>query len=193
MAYKLAEDENIQLPVNVCYDGHYLSHLSARVEIPGQAQVDAFLPPRGLPECRLDPDKPMMQGVFLGGKLFAEYRYKHCLAMSDAKQKIDDLDLEFHRAFGRTYGGLIEEYKTADAEYVLIMVGSAASTAKVIIDQKREQWHQDRPDQNQDRASLSGRTIDRSPGRQKSHRGFWTGMSVSAGTPAWCLWKSGPL
>lgn len=139
MAYKLAEDENIQLPVNVCYDGHYLSHLSARVEIPGQAQVDAFLPPRGLPECRLDPDKPMMQGVFLGGKLFAEYRYKHCLAMSDAKQKIDDLDLEFHRAFGRAYGGLIEEYKTADAEYVLIMVGSAASTAKVVIDQKREQ------------------------------------------------------
>ena len=74
MAYKLAEDADIQLPVNVCYDGHYLSHLSARVEIPAQADVDAFLPARELPGCRLDPEKPMMQGVFLGGKLFTEYR-----------------------------------------------------------------------------------------------------------------------
>jgi pyruvate/2-oxoacid:ferredoxin oxidoreductase alpha subunit len=137
MAYKLAEDADIQLPVNVCYDGHYLSHLSARVEIPGQADVDAFLPARELPDCRLDPDKPMMQGVFLGGKLFAEYRHKHCQAMSQAKQKIDTIDKEFYEVFGRSYGGLVEEYRTEDAEIVLLTMGSAASTAKVMIDTKR--------------------------------------------------------
>jgi pyruvate/2-oxoacid:ferredoxin oxidoreductase alpha subunit len=137
MAYKLAEDADIQLPVNVCYDGHYLSHLSSRVEIPTQADVDAFLPARELPDCRLDPDKPMMQGVFLGGKLFTEYRHKHCQAMSQAKQKIDTIDREFSEAFGRSYGGLIEEYRTEDAEIVLLTMGSAASTAKVMIDAKR--------------------------------------------------------
>ncbi len=139
MAYKLAEDSDIQLPVNVCYDGHYLSHLSARVEIPDQADVDSFLPARGVPEDRLDPDKPMMQGVFLGGKLFAEFRYKHCLAMSHAKQKIDDIDKAFHKTFGRSYGGLIEEYRTEDAEFLLLTMGSAASTAKVVIDKKRDE------------------------------------------------------
>jgi pyruvate/2-oxoacid:ferredoxin oxidoreductase alpha subunit len=137
MAYKLAEDDDIQLPVNVCYDGHYLSHLSSRVEIPSQADVDAFLPARKLPDCRLDPDKPMMQGVFLGGKLFTEYRYKHCQAMSQAKQKIDTIDEEFYKAFGRNYGGLVEQYRTEDAEIVLLTMGSAASTAKVMIDTKR--------------------------------------------------------
>lgn len=137
MAYKLAEDADIQLPVNVCYDGHYLSHLSSRVEIPTQADVDAFLPARELPDCRLDPDKPMMQGVFLGGKLFTEYRYKHCQAMSKAKQKIDTIDKAFSEAFGRSYGGLIEEYRTEDAEVVLLTMGSAASTAKVMIDTMR--------------------------------------------------------
>jgi pyruvate/2-oxoacid:ferredoxin oxidoreductase alpha subunit len=139
MAYKLAEDPDILLPVNVCYDGHYLSHLSARVEIPSQAAVDAFLPARGPADCRLDPDKPMMQGIFLGGRLFAEHRYKHCQAMAAAKQKIDALDEEFNEAFGRGYGGLIEEYRTADAELVLVMMGSAASTAKVVIDNKRRE------------------------------------------------------
>ncbi len=139
MAYKLAEDADVQLPVNVCYDGHYLSHLSSRVEIPAQADVDAFLPARKLPECRLDPEKPMMQGVFLGGKLFTEYRYKHCQAMSQAKQKIDEIDKNFSEAFGRRYGGLIEEYRTEDAEIVLLTMGSAASTAKVVIDAKCSQ------------------------------------------------------
>ncbi|MBW1767003.1 MAG: phenylglyoxylate dehydrogenase, partial [Deltaproteobacteria bacterium] len=139
MAYKLAEDPDILLPVNVCYDGHYLSHLSARVEIPSQADVDSFLPSREVPECRLDPDKPMMQGVFLGGRLFAEYRYKHCLAMSHAKQKIDDIDTEFHNVFGRGYCGLIEEYRTEDAEIVLLAMGSVASTAKVVIDNNRDE------------------------------------------------------
>lgn len=139
MAYKLAEDTSIQLPVNVCYDGHYLSHLSARVEIPAQREVDSFLPSRGVADCRLDPDKPMMQGVFLDGKLFAEYRYKHCQAMSDAKQKIDDIDQQFERAFGRSYGGLIEEYRTEDADFLLLMMGSAASSAKVVIDARRDQ------------------------------------------------------
>jgi pyruvate/2-oxoacid:ferredoxin oxidoreductase alpha subunit len=138
MAYRLAEDPDILLPVNVCYDGHYLSHLSARVEIPSQVDVGSFLPSREPPACRLDPDKPMMQGVFLGGKPFTEFRYKHCLAMSHAKQKIDAIDREFHKIFGRRYGGLIEEYRTEDAEILLLAIGSAASTAKVVIDDKRD-------------------------------------------------------
>ncbi len=138
MAYRLAEDPEILLPVNVCYDGHYLSHLNARVEVPDSAAVAAFLPPKNLRECRLDPDKPMMQGPFLGGKLFEEYRYKHCSAMQTALKKIDDIDAEFNKTFGRSYGGQIEEYRTEDADIVLVALGSAASTAKPVIDAKRQ-------------------------------------------------------
>ena len=139
MAYRLAEDPDILLPVNVCYDGHYLSHLNARVEVPEPAAVSAFLPPKTLRECRLDTDKPMMQGPFLGGKLFAEYRYKHCSAMQAALNKIDDIDKEFSKSFGRNYGGQLEEYRTEDAEIILVALGSAASTAKSVIDAKRDE------------------------------------------------------
>jgi phenylglyoxylate dehydrogenase alpha subunit len=139
MAYRLAEDPDILLPVNICYDGHYLSHFSARVEVPHQAAVTAFLPSKSLRECRLDPAKPMMQAPFLGGKLFTEYRYKHCEALQRALAKIDYIDGEFQKSFGRSYGGLIEEYRTDDAEIVLVAVGSAASTAKVVVDNKRHE------------------------------------------------------
>jgi phenylglyoxylate dehydrogenase alpha subunit len=137
MAYRLAEDPDIMLPVNVCYDGHYLSHFSARVEVPDPTDVADFLPEKTLRECRLDPDKPMMQAPYLGGKLFTEYRYKHCSAMQDALPKIDYIDAEFQKAFGRSYGGSLEEYRVEDAEIVLVALGSAASTAKVVIDSKR--------------------------------------------------------
>jgi phenylglyoxylate dehydrogenase alpha subunit len=139
MAYRLAEDPDIMLPVNICYDGHYLSHFSARVEIPNQTDVVKFLPEKVLRECRLDPAKPMMQAPYLGGKLFTEYRYKHCSAMQNALQKIDYIDAEFQNAFGRSYGGLIEEYRVEDAEIVLMALGSAASTAKAVIDLKRDE------------------------------------------------------
>jgi len=139
MAYKLAEDPDVMLPVNVCYDGHYLSHLSERVEIPDIDSVKSFLPPKTLRECRLDPEKPMMQGPFLGGKPFAEFRYKHSQAMVTAKQKIDEIDNEFRGVFGRGYGGLLEEYRTDDAEIILLAMGSAASTAKIVIDKKRDE------------------------------------------------------
>jgi phenylglyoxylate dehydrogenase alpha subunit len=139
MAYRLAEDPEILLPVNICYDGHYLSHLSARVEVPGQSEVTEFLPDKVPRECRLDPDKPMMQAPYLGGKLFTEYRYKHCAAMQNALKTIDDIDAEFQKTFGRSYGGLLEEYCTEDAEIVLIALGSAASTAKAVIDAKRDE------------------------------------------------------
>jgi phenylglyoxylate dehydrogenase alpha subunit len=138
MAYRLAEDPEVLLPVNICYDGHYLSHLNARVEIPDQAAVSAFLPAKSLRECRLDPDKPMMQAPFLSGKLFTEFRYKHCSAMQTALTKIDKIDAEFGKAFGRSYGGQIEEYRTEDADIVLVAIGSAASTARAVIDSKRK-------------------------------------------------------
>ena len=38
--YKIAEHPDVLLPVNVCYDGFYLSHLTERVEIPHQPAVD---------------------------------------------------------------------------------------------------------------------------------------------------------
>jgi len=139
MGYRLAEDPDILLPVNICYDGHYLSHFSARVEVPDQTDVVTFLPEKDLRECRLDPDKPMMQAPYLGGKLFTEYRYKHCMAMQNALPEIDYIDGEFQKSFGRSYGGLIEEYRNEDAEIVLVALGSAASTAKAVIDLKRDE------------------------------------------------------
>ena len=62
-AFKLAE--RLSLPVMVCMDGFILTHAFERVDVPDQAQVDAFLPPFA-PRQVLDPDAPLTIGAMVG-------------------------------------------------------------------------------------------------------------------------------
>ena len=60
------------------------------------------------------------------------------IALENAKQVILDVAKEFAGISGREYG-LFEEYKTEDADYVMVIIGSAAGTAKEAVDELREE------------------------------------------------------
>jgi pyruvate ferredoxin oxidoreductase alpha subunit len=139
MAYRLAEDYDIQLPAMVNYDGYYLSYLNEEVEIPEQSDVDAFLAPlKKQPQRpRIIPGKSTGCGTHGMEMGYVESRYKHWLAMDRVKNKFDEIDKEFGEYFGRSYGGQIEEYQMKDAEIVILSSGSAAGTVKTVVDAKR--------------------------------------------------------
>jgi phenylglyoxylate dehydrogenase alpha subunit len=141
MAYRLAEDSAILLPVNICYEGFYLSHHSQRVEIPRQEEVDEFLSPlKSMERLKWTLEEPMVFSSYtVPPELFTEYRYKMCAAHERAKGKFDEIDRAFMERFGRSYGGQIEEYKTEDAEIVIVTMGCSTGTAKVVVDRKRDQ------------------------------------------------------
>lgn len=140
MAYRLAEDPEILLPVQVSYDGFILSHLSQKVEIPTQSEVDAFLAPvLSVDRPKLDPDQGNTFASWVRGPLLVEFYYKRCAAMARAKNKIYEVEEGFHKMFGRKYGGLIEEYRTEDAEIVLVSFGSEVGSIRVVVDRKREE------------------------------------------------------
>jgi len=141
MAYRLAEDSDILLPVNVCYEGFYLSHHSQRVVVPRQDEVDEFLAPlKNMKRLKWTLEEPMVFSSYtVPAELFAEYRYKACAAHQRAKGKFDEIDREFGKKFGRSYGGQIEEYKTDDADIVIVTMGCSTGTAKVVVDRKREE------------------------------------------------------
>jgi pyruvate/2-oxoacid:ferredoxin oxidoreductase alpha subunit len=139
VAFRLAEDYDIQLPVMVNYDGFYLSYLAEGVRIPARDDVDKYLsilktqPQRMI----LDPTKPIGAGSHGILNDFVELRYKHCAALNRVKTKLDEIDAEFGDFFGRSYGGQIEEYRTADADIVILTSGSAVGTARTVVDAKR--------------------------------------------------------
>jgi len=138
MAYRLAEDEEILLPVNVCYEGYYLSHLIDGVEVPTQEDVDSFLAPlSNMRRFRLDPEVGLTYAGLAAPEIFTEYRFKNMVALDKAKGMIDAIDLEFQQLFGRGYGGQIEEYRMEDAEIALVSMGSPSGTARAVIDDRR--------------------------------------------------------
>lgn len=138
MAYKLAEDPEILMPVCICYDGFYLSYLREPIKFPAQETVDKFIPRQPRPVLGFDPP------TFLSWRAIhdedtAEYRLRQQIAYDKSKDKIDAIDEEFGKLFGRRYGGQIEKYRMEDAEIALVCLGSHTGTARVVIDKKREE------------------------------------------------------
>jgi pyruvate/2-oxoacid:ferredoxin oxidoreductase alpha subunit len=144
MAYRIAEDTDILLPMMVCYDGFYLSYRKDPLEIPAQNDVDTFLAPLKQSKRNIvTPDDPMVFGIpsFFPkdqGEGCTEFRYKHSAALERVKDKIDTVDKDFEAIFGRSYAGQIEAYRTDDADIVLVATGSVCGTAKVVVDKMRD-------------------------------------------------------
>ncbi len=134
-AFRLAEE--LSLPVMVCMDGFILTHASERVDLPTQEQVDAFLPPFE-PRQRLDPDEPVSIGAMVGPEAFEEVRFIAHTRQQQALVRIGDLAEEFAEAFGRDSGGLVHRYRSADAETVVVALGSVLGTIKDVVDSLRD-------------------------------------------------------
>lgn len=137
--YKLAEDPRVRIPVNVCYDGFYSSHLTEGVVLPEQDKVDAFLDdPTVSMKALLDPDHPLSLDPMTAGPLLMKYRKNHLEAMAAALDVLEEVDAEFGKFFGRSYGGPIETYRTEDADVVLVTIAGMSGTGKDAVDLARD-------------------------------------------------------
>lgn len=138
-AYRVAENHKVLLPVMVCLDGLILSHTLSIVDIPEQDKINIFLPPYQ-PQVKLDENEPYIYSAVFNPGDPASVKIKHeaDAAMRQAKDVITEVDREFGQMFGRSYGGLIEEYKMEDARYALLTLGSTTSTCRSVVDELRE-------------------------------------------------------
>jgi pyruvate ferredoxin oxidoreductase alpha subunit len=138
-AYKLAEHRQVQTPVMVCLDGFVLTHTYEVVSVPAQAEVDAFLPAYSPSENILDLNAPKSLCISVSPEWQTEFRFQQYEAMVAAKRIIPVIAGEFAEQFGRSHGGLIEEYRCEDAEYILVAMGSVAGTTRLIVDGLRQE------------------------------------------------------
>jgi pyruvate ferredoxin oxidoreductase alpha subunit len=134
-AFRLAEE--VSLPIMVCMDGFILTHAYERVDMPTQAQVDAYLPPYE-PRQVLDTNEPVSIGAMVGPEAFMEVRYLAHAKQMQALERIPQLAEEFKAVFGRDSGGLVRTYRTEDAETIVIAMGSVLGTIKDTIDAMRQ-------------------------------------------------------
>jgi pyruvate ferredoxin oxidoreductase alpha subunit len=136
MAYKVAEDSRVRLPIAVGYDGYVLSYTAEPVEIPEQEIVDAWLPPnKPIPSILPDEADPSTYGRGRG-QSDPQQRWKdHHDAVVNSKDVIIEVNQSFRETFGRGYGnGLIEKYKMDGAEAVIVAMGSIVGTCRASVD-----------------------------------------------------------
>jgi pyruvate ferredoxin oxidoreductase alpha subunit len=138
-AVRIAEDNRVRLPVMVCFDGFIISHAIDRVEVLDDAAVQKFVGEFEPLVNMLDPEKPITVGPFDGlHGYFFEFRRAQEQAALDSAAVIAEVGQEYGKLSGRSYG-LLEKYQLDDADIALVIIGSTAGTAKVVVDSLREQ------------------------------------------------------
>lgn len=138
MAYRLAEDRRVRLPVMVNLDGFYLSFTREPVEIPDPETVKQFVGSYDPENVRFRASTPISQAVaVLGSGPYSYFRYEMHLAAMNGLQVYEEIAGEFSQRFGRRYAA-VESYRGDDAEYVYVMMGSFSTKAKVAVDRLRE-------------------------------------------------------
>ncbi len=136
MAYAVAEDARVSLPVMVNIDGFALTHTYESVDIPTQQQADEFLPPYSTAN-RFDFEHPVNLGYSAGPEFNRYYQYEHHRDMMAVGEVVTEVEEHFATVMGRKYSGMIEEYRSRDAEYVMVCVGSIAGLARQVVDKLR--------------------------------------------------------
>ena len=140
IAWRVAEDRRIFLPCAVSCDGAFLTHSQALVKIPSQERVNAFLPRYDRGDLLLHPDNPITVAPQVNEDWLMEIRRQNAAAMERSPAVIREAYADFERVFGRRYGNpFFEEYETADADVVLVGMGTVSTPIKVAIREMRQE------------------------------------------------------
>ncbi len=138
MSYRIAERKEVSTPFMANLDGFVLTHTYEVVDVPEEEQADRFLP-KFETDNKLDLEHPRNLAFSAGPAHNTAFKYKEHVGLCNAKAAIKETEAKFAKVFGRQYPGLIEEYRTEDAEYILITLGSIAGLAKETVDRLRKE------------------------------------------------------
>ncbi len=132
-AVRIAEHPDVLLPVMVNLDGFITSHALDILEVLDDETVKNFVGIYNPEEFLLDVKNPISMGNLDMYDFYFEHRRQQVAAMEAAKKVIEDVGKEFEKVSGRPYG-LIETYKLDDADMAVVLLNSAAGSAKGVVD-----------------------------------------------------------
>jgi len=135
-AIRIAEHPDVLLPVTVNFDGFITSHALDVMEVLEDDVVKKFVGKYIPQESLLDKENPVSMGNFDMHDFYFEHKYQQIHAMEQAKKVIAEIGKEFGEITGRNYG-IIDSYKLEDAELAVVVLNSAAGSAKGVCDMLR--------------------------------------------------------
>lgn len=136
-AFRIAEHPDVKLPFMACQDGFITSHAVENIQLIEDDKVKAFVGEYNPENYLLNAQMPMAIGPYANSPFYMETKMNQRIAMKNAKKVILEVAEEFEKISGRKYS-FFEEYRMEDAEYAVVIMGSAAGTTKDAVDILRE-------------------------------------------------------
>ena len=136
-AFRISEHKDVRLPIMICQDGFITSHAVENIELLDDAEVKNFVGEYEPEHYLLKDGEAIAYGPYAVTNYVMEARRAQMQGLRNAKQVTLDVAREFAEISGRQYG-LFEEYRLEDADYAMVIIGSAAGTAKDTVDMLRE-------------------------------------------------------
>ncbi|MDK2838860.1 pyruvate synthase subunit PorA [Thermosipho africanus Ob7] len=140
MAIRIAEHEDVRLPVMVNFDGFIISHGVEVVDFLDDEVARKFVGEPKVMYPLLDTEHPVTHGPLDLYDYYFEHKRQQIEAMKHVKKVFKEVAEEFAKISGRKYD-LLDKYKVDDAEYIMIALGSTAGTIKYTVDLLREEGH----------------------------------------------------
>jgi pyruvate/2-oxoacid:ferredoxin oxidoreductase alpha subunit len=136
LAFRVAEDHRILLPVMVAQDGFIASHTQMVVDLPDQELVDEYLPDLDLPHA-IDVSRPRTYGNLTWPTDTQRQREEIQAAMERVPVVLAEAIDEFERVFGRRPDGAFATDQTDDAEVVVVTTSTVTRTARDVVASRR--------------------------------------------------------
>ncbi len=138
MSFYIAEHKKVSTPFMANLDGFVLTHTYEVADVPSQQQADEFLPAFET-ENKMSLDTPKNLGFSAGPDTNTYFKYKEHIGILNVKEVVREAEERFEKVFGRHYTGLTESYRTEDADYILITLGSISGLVREVVDKLRNQ------------------------------------------------------
>ena len=138
MSFYIAEHKDVSTPFMANLDGFVLTHTYEVVDVPTAEQADAFLP-KYQTDNKMDLQNPRNLAFSAGPDTNTYFKYREHLGILNASKIIDEAEKRFAKIFGRRYTGLTESYRTEDADYILITLGSLSGLVREVVDELRKE------------------------------------------------------
>ena len=126
------------IPAMVTMDGFIISHAMEVMEILEDDKVREWVGEYVPENPLLDVDNPLTMGPIDLQDWNMEHKRQQAEAMIQSKAVILKVAEDYAKLTGRRYG-LFEQYMLDDAEVAIVVLGSTAGTAKVVVKELRKQ------------------------------------------------------
>lgn len=136
-AFPIAEHKDVRLPIMICQDGFITSHGVENILLTEDEKVKELVGEYCPEHYLLNTKEPMAVGPYAVSNYYMETKRAQRQAMLNAKEVILEVAAKYEALTGRKYG-FFESYCMEDAEYAIVIIGSAAGTCKAAINKIRE-------------------------------------------------------